>query len=51
MSDKKEPASVWEREGARAARSYRAEIKFDQIVELLAENHPRCVVPTSRWVQ
>jgi hypothetical protein len=51
MSDKKEPASDWEAEGARAARSYRDEIKFDEIVELLRDNHPRCVAPKSKWVQ
>ena len=50
--DKKEPAiSAREAEGRAAARSYRDEIKFDEIVELLRDNHPRCVVPTSKWVQ
>jgi hypothetical protein len=49
--DKKNPVSDWEAEGARVASLYRAEIKFDEIVELLRDNHPRCVVPTSRWVQ
>jgi hypothetical protein len=52
MSDDKKPVlSDWEAEGRAAARSYRDEIKFDEIVELLRDNHPRCVVPKSKWVQ
>jgi hypothetical protein len=48
--DKKPVMSDAEAEGARIAGLYRAELKFDEIVALLAENHPHCVVPKSTWV-
>ena len=43
--------SAWEAGARDATRLYHASIKFDELVELLRDYHPRCVVPKSKWVQ